>query len=60
MGGLSTSLLFSVFESWYITAHRQRGFPDELMQQTFSYASVRLAHPHTGDVRRVIRSAGIM
>ena len=40
MGGMSTSLLFSVFESWYITAHRQRGFPEELIQQTFSLASV--------------------
>jgi hypothetical protein len=27
LGGLSTSLLFSAFESWMVTEHRKRGFP---------------------------------
>ena len=36
MGGLTTSLLFSAFESWMVTEHRRRGFPEELLSTTFS------------------------
>ena len=39
MGGFSTCLLFSVFESWYISAHRARGYPEELIEQTFALAT---------------------
>lgn len=39
LGGISTSLLFSAFESWMITAHRKRGFSEEQLQRTFSLAS---------------------
>lgn len=36
-GGLSTSLLFSAFESWMVCEHRKRGYPDHLLPQTFAY-----------------------
>lgn len=39
MGGFSTCLLFSVFESWYVSAHRARKYPEELIEQTFSKAT---------------------
>jgi hypothetical protein len=39
MGGLSTSLLFSAFESWMVCEHRRRGFPEKLLVETFSIAS---------------------
>ena len=29
MGGISTSLLFSAFETWMVAAHRKRGFREE-------------------------------
>jgi hypothetical protein len=35
LGGLSTSLLFSAFETWMVTEHRRRGFPEELLASTF-------------------------
>ena len=40
LGGISTSLLFSAFESWMVTEHRRRGFPESLLASTFSYAQV--------------------
>jgi MFS family permease len=39
LGGMATSLLFSVFESWYVNEHGSRGFPAEWMGETFSRAS---------------------
>jgi len=39
LGGISTSLLFTAFESWMITEHRKRGFPEELLESTFGYSS---------------------
>ena len=40
MGGISTNLLFSAFESWMTTEHRKRGFPDEWLSRTYSEASI--------------------
>lgn len=39
MGGVSTSLLFSAFETWMVTEHRKRGFPEEWLADTFGTAS---------------------
>jgi len=39
MGGVSTSLLFSAFESWMVSEHRKRGFPEEWLADTFGTAS---------------------
>ncbi|GIX90779.1 molybdate-anion transporter [Caerostris darwini] len=40
LGGISTSLLFSVFESWYISEHIQNyDFPKEWISVTFSKAT---------------------
>ena len=36
LGGLSTSILFSSFESWMVTQHRKLGFPEDLLTSTFS------------------------
>eukprot|EP01130_Rhizamoeba_saxonica_P014411 TRINITY_DN6294_c0_g1_i1.p1 TRINITY_DN6294_c0_g1~~TRINITY_DN6294_c0_g1_i1.p1 ORF type:complete len:437 (-),score=73.51 TRINITY_DN6294_c0_g1_i1:46-1356(-) len=36
LAGIATSLLFSVFESWMIYEHNSRGFPSELLGNTFS------------------------
>mmetsp|Transcript_17043 Transcript_17043/g.39894 ORF Transcript_17043/g.39894 Transcript_17043/m.39894 type:complete len:369 (+) Transcript_17043:74-1180(+) len=40
LGGISTSLLFSAFESWMVTEHRKRKFPDEWLASTYSYSSI--------------------
>jgi MFS family permease len=40
LGGISTNLLFSAFESWMATEHRKRGFPEEWMAKTYSAVSV--------------------
>lgn len=32
IGGITTNLLFTVFESWLITEHRNRGFPDSKLE----------------------------
>jgi len=40
MGGLSTSLLFSAFETWMVCEHRKRGYPEAWLAGTFSLASV--------------------
>eukprot|EP00906_Rhabdomonas_costata_P032891 RCo046323 len=40
LGGVSTSLLFSAFESWMVSAHRSMGFPESWLSLTFSYASM--------------------
>ncbi|KAH3764299.1 major facilitator superfamily transporter [Pelomyxa schiedti] len=34
--GISTSLLFSVFESWMVCEHNRNGFSDQLLSKTFS------------------------
>ena len=39
LGGISTSLLFSAFESWMVTEHRRRGFHEDLLSSTFSISS---------------------
>ncbi len=37
LGGISTSMLFSTFESWYVYEHTERhGFPNEWIGVTFS------------------------
>ena len=37
LGGVSTSILFSTFESWYVHEHSERhGFPSEWIGTTFS------------------------
>ncbi|KXZ47291.1 hypothetical protein GPECTOR_36g18 [Gonium pectorale] len=38
LGGVATSLLFSVFESWLVAEHNRRGFPEPLLADTFSKA----------------------
>ncbi|CAK0808498.1 unnamed protein product, partial [Prorocentrum cordatum] len=38
MGGIATSLLFSVFESWMVCEHTRRGFDLALLSDTFSWA----------------------
>jgi len=40
LGGISTNLLFSAFESWMATEHRKRGFPEEWMAKTYSAVSL--------------------
>jgi len=39
MGGVSTSLLFTAFESWMVSEHRKQGFPEGWLADTFSWAS---------------------
>ena len=39
LGGLSTSLLFSAFESWMVAEHRKQGFPEEWLTSTFGISS---------------------
>ncbi|KAH9079001.1 hypothetical protein Ae201684P_000324 [Aphanomyces euteiches] len=39
LGGISTSLLFSAFESWMVTEHRRRKFHESLLPSTFALAS---------------------
>jgi len=38
-GGISTSLLFSVFESWMISTYNAQGLPEDGMHQTFAWAT---------------------
>jgi len=38
LGGVSTSLLFSVFESWMVCEHGKRGFHPDLLGDTFGLA----------------------
>ena len=39
LGGLSTTLLFTAFESWMISEHRRRGFDESWMAETFAWAA---------------------
>ena len=38
--GISTNLLFSAFESWMTTQHRQLGFPESWLQRTYAETSI--------------------
>jgi MFS family permease len=40
LGGISTNLLFSAFESWMTTEHRHKGFPEEWLSRTYSMCSI--------------------
>jgi MFS family permease len=40
LGGISTNLLFSAFESWMTTEHRKRGFPEVWLSHTYSHCSI--------------------
>jgi MFS family permease len=40
LGGISTNLLFSAFESWMTTEHRRKGFPDTWLASTYSQMSI--------------------
>mmetsp|Transcript_2281 Transcript_2281/g.2735 ORF Transcript_2281/g.2735 Transcript_2281/m.2735 type:complete len:479 (+) Transcript_2281:297-1733(+) len=40
LGGISTNLLFSAFESWMTTQHRQNGFPEEWLEKTYAATSI--------------------
>lgn len=39
LSGVSTSLLFSVFESWMVCEHNKRGYDESLLGQTFALAT---------------------
>eukprot|EP01147_Barroeca_monosierra_P005300 gene5300-7072_t len=39
LGGLSTSLLMSAFESWMIYHHNKMGFPEEWVSKTFALST---------------------
>jgi len=39
LSGISTSLLFSVFESWMVCEHFKQGFDGALLGDTFAYAT---------------------
>ncbi|KAF8066289.1 mfsd5 [Scenedesmus sp. PABB004] len=38
LGGVATSLLYSAFESWLVSEHFRRGFSEQALGQTFSWA----------------------
>eukprot|EP00043_Microstomoeca_roanoka_P017286 m.180132 g.180132 ORF g.180132 m.180132 type:complete len:433 (-) comp16610_c0_seq14:1590-2888(-) len=40
LGGIATSLLFSVFEAWMVAEHERRGFDRKWMSSTFALMSV--------------------
>ncbi|GKY98487.1 hypothetical protein MPSEU_000806000 [Mayamaea pseudoterrestris] len=40
LGGVSTNLLFSAFESWMTTEHRRKGFPESWLSRTYSQCSI--------------------
>ncbi|KAF9969347.1 Molybdate-anion transporter [Actinomortierella ambigua] len=39
LSGLSTALLYCVFDSWYISQHQRKGFPPNLISATFGTAT---------------------
>lgn len=39
MGGITTNLLFSAFESWMVAEHRKLGFKESLLASTFAISS---------------------
>lgn len=63
LGGISTCLLFSSFESWLVGEHRKAGYSEEVLGRTFSYASTingitavlagliaKVAHMYMGEI----------
>ena len=42
LGGISTNLLFSAFESWMTTQHRKKGFPEEWLSCIYSVVSTEI------------------
>jgi len=36
LGGIATSILFSAFEAWMVSEHKQAAFPDDWLAHTFS------------------------
>lgn len=40
LGGISTSILFSAFESWMVSEHQNLSFPGEWLSETFSLMTV--------------------
>lgn len=40
LSGLATALMYSVFESWYVSEHASRGFPAEWRARTFALATL--------------------
>jgi MFS transporter, MFS domain-containing protein family, molybdate-anion transporter len=40
LGGISTNLLFSAFESWMTTEHRKRQYPESWLSSTYSQCSI--------------------
>ncbi|KAJ3413006.1 Molybdate-anion transporter [Chytridiales sp. JEL 0842] len=38
-GGIGTSLLFSVFEAWMVSAHQHKGFKDSLLSDIFAWST---------------------
>ena len=40
LGGVSTNLLFSAFESWMTTQHRINGFPESWLENTYAATSI--------------------
>jgi MFS family permease len=40
LGGISTNLLFSAFESWMTTQHRINGFPEVWLEKTYAATSI--------------------
>jgi len=40
LAGLSTSILYSAFESWAVCEHHSRGFGDDLLSHLFAHATV--------------------
>ncbi|RCI03949.1 Molybdate-anion transporter [Rhizopus stolonifer] len=40
LSGVSTALLYSVFESWYVSEHTSRGFPSEWRTRTFALGTL--------------------
>uniref|UniRef100_A0A915PIJ7 Molybdate-anion transporter n=1 Tax=Setaria digitata TaxID=48799 RepID=A0A915PIJ7_9BILA len=39
-GGISTSILYSAFESWLVSEHSKMGFSPDLLKATFSHAAL--------------------
>lgn len=48
LGGISTNLLFSAFESWMTTEHRKNGFPEEWLSRTYSEVSFQIQQTTRG------------
>ena len=40
LGGLGTSLLYTVFESWMVAEHNRRGYPQSLLDDTFAKSTL--------------------